>query len=347
MPRFSSPQRLLLLGIALLLLCSQPLWGQLQLGNIIGQVKISRFGAPPEPVMVSLVSRGAILNTSYTDGEGRYGFYGLPPNLYHVVVNDPKYQPVQVETKLNPAISTVNIIQLVLDPVEPSQTGRGPVPQSPASGGNPYLVDVTDYSEDFPKKAVDEFRKALKAEREGKTEEAIRYYHKALQIAPSFYPAHNQLGVAFLQHQDFAAAQAEFEEVIKLNQADTNAYFNLGNVFLLTNRVDDALSVLEEGLRKQPNSGLGKFLLGSAYCRAGRLPEAERALLDAVTLDATLGNAHLELVNVYLRQKRTPEAVSQLKFFLKTFPSDAMAPQARQVLGRLEGAPALPVSKTQ
>ena len=346
MAKLSRPRRLLLRSIALSLLCSQPLWGQLQLGNIIGQVKISRFGAPPEPVMVTLVSRGAILNTSYTDGEGRWGFYSLPPNLYHIVVNDEKYQPVQVESKLNPAISTVNIVQITLNPVEGSRTDTGAGVQPPASGGNPYLVDVADYSQDFPKKAVEEFRKALKADRRGKTDEAMRGYRKAIQIAPNFYPAHNQLGVAFLARQDFAAAQAEFEEVIHLNQADANAYFNLGNVFLLTDHLDDAVRLLEEGLRRQPNSGLGKFLLGSAYRHAGRLPEAERALHDAITFDPTLSRAHLELVNLYLGQKRTPEAVGELKLFLKTFPSDPMATQVRQVLSRLEGAPVQPVSKS-
>ena len=347
MPRFSRPQQLLLPCIAMFLLCAHPLWGQLQLGNIIGQVRISRGAAPAEPVMIALVSRGATVTNTYTDGEGRYGFYGLPSNLYHIVVNDPKYQPVQVEARFNPAISPISIVQLILYPVESSRPDVGSIPQPPASGGNPYLVDVADYAKDFPKKAVDEFQKALKAEQQGKTDEAMRGYRKAIEIAPNFYPAHNQLGVAFLSRQDFAAAQAQFEEVIKLNQTDANAYFNLGNVFLLTDHLDDAVRLLEDGLRKQPNSGLGKFLLGSVYRRAGRLPEAEKALHDAIQFDATLSTAHLELVNLYLREKRTAEAISELRFFLKTFPADPMAPQARQVLSRLEGTSPQPAKASQ
>jgi len=348
MPKFSRPHRLLLPCIALLLLCSNHGWGQAsQAGNIIGQVRIARGGAPPEPVMVTLLSRGAPVNTSYTDGEGRYGFYAVAPNLYHIVVNDSKYQPLQVETKLNPLISPINVVQLVLTPVEASRSDGGFIAQPPASGGNPYLVDVSDYAKDFPKKAVEEFRKALRADQQGKADEAMRGYRKALQIAPNFYPAHNQLGVLFLTRQDFAAAEAEFEEVIQLNQADANAYFNLGNVFLLTGRLEDSVRLLEEGLRKQPNSGLGKFLLGSACYRAGRLAEAERALHDAITFDPTLSRAHLELVNLYLQQKRTPEAVGELRVFLKAFPSDPMATHARQVLSRLEGTPPQPVSKSQ
>lgn len=347
MPRFSRPRQLLLPCIVLFLLCSHPLWGQFQVGNIIGQVRVARIGAPAESVMIALHARGAIVNTAYTDGEGRYGFYGMAPNLYHLIVNDEKYQPLQVETKLVPAISPLNIVNLILYPTEVVNPAPGAIPQPPASGGNPYLVDVSDYSKDFPKQAVDEFRKALKADQRGKTDEAMRGYRKAIQLAPAFYPAHNQLGVAFLARQDFAAAQLEFEEVIKLNQADANAYFNLGNVFLLTGHLDDAVRLLEEGLRRQPNSGLGKFLLGSAYRRAGRLPEAERALHDAITFDSNLSKAHLELVNLYVGQKRTPEAIRELKLFLKTFPADAMAPQARHVLGRLEGAPVQPASKSQ
>lgn len=347
MPKLSGLRRLLLPCGVLLIFTSHSLWGQLQVGNIIGQVRVARGAAPAEPVMITLASRGAIVNTVYTDGEGRYGFYGMAPNLYHLVVNDEKYQPLQVETKLVPAVTPLNIVNLILYPVGAVDPAPGAIPQPPASGGNPYLVDVGDYSRDFPKKAVEEFQKALKAEQRGKHEEALRGYRKAIQLAPNFYPAHNQLGVAFLARQDFAAARVEFEEVIRLNQADANAYFNLGNVFFLTNHLDDAVRLLEEGLRRQPNSGLGKFLLGSAYRRAGRLPEAERALHDAISLDPTLARAHLELVNLYVGQKRTPEAISELKLFLKAFPSDSMAPQARQVLTRLEGAPLQPVSKSQ
>jgi len=287
--------------------------------------------------MVTLLSRGAILNTTYTDGEGRYGFYGMAPNLYHIVVNDSKYQPVQVETKLNPSISPINIVQVILYPVEVSRTDAHSNPQAPASGGNPYLVDVADYSKDFPKKAVEEFQKALKADAQGKIDEAIRGYRKTIEIAPNFYPARNQLGVAFLKQKNFPAAQGQFEEAIKLNQTDANAYFNLGNVLLLTRHYDDAQRLLEEGLRKQPNSGLGHFLLGSVYDRLGKPNEAERALRNAITFDATLSNAHLELVNLYLNQKRTAEAIAELRSFLKAFPADPLAPQAHQVLTRLEG----------
>lgn len=312
---------------------------------MVGQVWVVRGDSPPEPVMVTLQARGITVNSTFTDAEGRFAFYGLPSNLYHILVNDSKYQPVEMQVTVNPAISSMARVQVSLYPVEPSKPET--TTQPPASGGNPYLVDVADYAKDFPKKAVEQFEKALKAEQHGKTDEAIRGYRKAIEIAPGFYPARNQLGVVLLARQDFAAAQAQFEEVIKLNQTDANAYFNLGNVFLLTDHLDDALRLLDEGLRRQPNSGLGKFLLGSAYRRAGRLPEAERALHDAISFDATLSKAHLELVNLYLRQKRIAEAISELKFFLKTFPADPMAPQARQVLSRLEGAPLQPLKASQ
>lgn len=339
---------LLLLCLALSSPSARLLWGQgQQVGSIIGQVRVARGSSPPEPVMIGLQARGITISTVYTDGEGRFSFYGLPGNLYHVLVDDSKYRPVQVETHFNPQISPIAMVQITLYPADPSNPEAGAVPQPPASGGNPYVVDVADYAKDFPKKAVDEFQKALRAEQQGKTDEAMRGYRKAIEIAPNFYPAHNQLGVAFLKQKNFPAAQGQFEEAVKLNQTDGNAYFNLGNVFLLTDRLDDSVRLLEEGLRKQPNSGLGKFLLGSAYGRGGRLPEAERALHDAITFDATLSNAHLELVNLYLRQKRTPEAIGELKFFLKTFPADPMAPQARQVLTRLEGAPLQPAFKSQ
>ncbi len=129
--------------------------------------------------------------------------------------------------------------------------------------------------------------------------------------------------------------------MLRLKQSDTQAYFNLGNVFLLTGHYDDSLRMVNEGLRRQPNSGLGQFLLGSVYDRMGKLPEAERALHDALVIDPSLSRAYLELVNLYLREKRTTEAIGELKFFLKSFPADPLVPKAQQVLSRLEGSASL------
>src|SRR5712692_10399249 len=72
-----------------------PLAGQASGGSIVGQVRIAPGSQLTSRVMVTLLARGAVVNTIYTDDEGRFGFHGLPGNLYHVVINEKNYQPVE------------------------------------------------------------------------------------------------------------------------------------------------------------------------------------------------------------------------------------------------------------
>ena len=322
--------------LLLLLACSQRGSAQVQeLGNIAGQVRIVRGDFPPERVRISLATRGILVNEIWTDNEGKFGFYGLSPNIYHVTISDEKYQPHSEVVKVNPLLMRIYILNIQLYPKPPA---RSDAPAPSVAGGNPYLVDVANFEKQFPKKAVEKFEQGVQRQGEGKTEEAIKRFREALQIAPDFYAARNNLGSIYLGRRDFAAAQVEFEAVLKLNQSDSQACFNLGNLFLLTHRYDEAQRILEEGLRRQPNSALGHLFLGVVLGRTRRWPEAERELDKAQELDSTLSQVPLEFVNLYLSQHRVPEAMAQLKLFLERFPTDPLAPKAREVLARLEGS---------
>src|SRR5207237_7947394 len=142
--------------------------------------------------------------------------------------------------------------------------------------GNPYIVDPADYNRQFPKKAVKEFEQAVEADRQRKPDEAIRHYEKALQIAPNFYQAHNNLGSDYLSKSDFSAARGQFEQAIQLNQSDAAAYFNLSNICILTSELPMARRYLGEGMRRQPDSALGHFIEATINIKLGKLARPHR-----------------------------------------------------------------------
>ena len=240
-------------------------------GNIVGQVRVTRGDFPPERIKVTLVTRGITVGDTWTDSEGKFAFYNLLGNPYHVIIDDEKFQPYSEVVRLDPTLVRTNIITIQLNP---KPAARPDLATPTVTGGNPYLVDATQFDKQFPKKAVERFEKGVRSQAEGKEEEAIIHFREALNLAPDFYAAHNNLGTIYLGRRDFRSAQAEFETVLKLNQSDSQACFNLGNVFLLTQRYDQAESILEEGLRRQPNAALGHLLLGTVLARTNRLREA-------------------------------------------------------------------------
>jgi len=305
-----------------------------QLGKIIANVRVGRGDFLSHPVLISLEMRGSAVTSTYNDEGGRVGFYNLAANEYKITVNDDAYEPFSTTVEVDPTKSPVCFVQITLIPT--ARAKDDPL-ASRVEGSNPFLVDLSDYYRQFPKKTIQEFKKGVEADHHGNQDQAIEHYQKALSISPGFYAAHNNLGTLYLSRQDFNAAQTQFEAALKGNQNDGQAYFNLGNVFLLTRQYDAAEREISEGLRRRPDSAFGLFLQGSLYSRTGQPALAEKSLLNALQFDATMSQAHLQLVNLYVQQKRTPDAIKELEAYLKAFPDTPFSPKARELLKRLLG----------
>jgi tetratricopeptide (TPR) repeat protein len=310
---------------------------QTQLGKIIGTVRVLRGDFPAHPVLVHIEMRGSPISSAYCDDQGRFGFYALVANEYRISVDDDAYEPASETTELNPDVSPMNIVQITLVPR--SNAKKDPLPGR-VGGSNPYLVDPADYYRQFPKKTLKEFDKGVDADHQGKADEAIQHYEKALNYSPDFYPAHNNLGSVYLARGNFDGAKTHFDAALKANQNDVEAYFNLGNLFITTQHYPEAEHQIEEGLQRRPDSPFGHFLQGMLYSHTNRLELAEKSLQSALQLDPKMSQVYLQLVNLYLQQKRTPEAIAQLEAYLKAFPDSPLSPKARESLKRLQGSAA-------
>jgi tetratricopeptide (TPR) repeat protein len=308
------------------------------LGNVVGHIAVLRGDSPPERILVTLEVRGAPMDSVYTDSSGTFGFHNLGPDPYYVVINDDHYDSMRRLVVVDGSMQSPTVyLEITLVPKQKakadSETG------AKSKGSNPDMIDVRDYADKFPKKAVKEFEKGVSADAEGKADDAIRHYLKAIAIAPEFYVAHNNLGSDYMSKSDFADARREFEQVVKLNQSDANAYFNLSNVCMLTGDMAEAQRFLDEGLRRQPDSAFGQFLLGTLNLRTKKPALAEIALLRAIQLDPTKAQYRLQLVNLLLQQGRKDAAAAQLRELLTTLPDSSYATQARQVLQKLDAKP--------
>ena len=302
-------------------------------GSILGQVFIAPGRELSSPVLITITNHGAIIYRNYSDNEGHFGVNGLPASVFHVTVNDEAYQPVDQEVRIDSVTSaSMQIVNLYLIP---RKTDKPQVPAA-SKGGNVHLIDSTKYTQQVPKAAQKEYDRGVKSDGAGKADEAIRHYTKAIELAPEYYEARNNLGSAYLANSQFPEAQEQFEKVIQANPSDASAYFNLANLYLLKSQYQQCGEWVERGLRREPDSAFGHFLEGSLYSRTGKVSEAESALRRSLELDPFMSKGHLALVNLYMQQRRNNDAASELRLFLKNFPEDPFAPKAKQVLQRLE-----------
>jgi TolA-binding protein len=299
--------------------------------TLVGQLRVTRLGSPPMRILVRLERSGAQVGESYSDPEGKFSFDDLPGNLYHVIVRQEGYHSVELPVDINPSTQHLVYVHIELVPDEKNEAV-----QSTLKGSNSAMVDESSLVEKFPKDAKKQYEKGTKAQREGKSLQAIEHYEKALEIAPEMYFARNNLASLYLENQRFGEAEAELKKVIAENQADANAYFNLANVYLLTGRLNEAADSIQEGLQRQPRSAFGEFLMGTMLVKKGNAREAEERFRVALNADPGLANAHLALVNLYIRQNRNAEAVQELSLFLKQSPESPFAPHARELLKKLQ-----------
>ena len=98
---------------------------------------------------------------------------------------------------------------------------------------------------------------------------------KALNIEESSSLAHSALGSIYLRRTQYDLAMSELERAIELNPNDTQSQRQLGSVMLYSGRKDEAIYWLESALRLNPQFSLGAFmLLGQAYYLDERYQDA-------------------------------------------------------------------------
>lgn len=138
-------------------------------------------------------------------------------------------------------------------------------------------------------RAITEHNVATAFQEEGRLDEAIAGYRRALAIQPDYAPAFNNLGTALVAKDDLAGAVRAFRESLRLQphsaSAQTllaDALYDLGSALVVQGAFGDAEAALREALALKPGVAEAHNNLGIALASAGRLDEAiaewERAL---------------------------------------------------------------------
>ena len=120
--------------------------------------------------------------------------------------------------------------------------------------------------------------------RQGKIEEAISYYRRALQLRPDPYTCYD-LGLALATQGHLDEAIRQYEEALRLKPHYVEAHNNLGSALLQQGHLDAAIHHYEEALSLHPDQADTHFNLGLALAQQGRLEEAEKHFSEAVRLN--------------------------------------------------------------
>ena len=299
-----------LAGFALLLLNTSVIHAAVPEHTISGTFISENGEVSCDQCLISLLASGARpVATTYLDLGGRFTFRGVPRGSYTIHAEIRGFEDVNqiVEARDNLGLDSNVTVKLVR---------KG----SQARSGNGNIVNVSEFLEIYPKKAVEAFRKGFDYRKQKKNEEAMKWLETAIQIAPTFYQAHNELGLVYREVGRVDDAEREFLQAHELNNTNVEPLLNLTSLYLDENKPERAVTTGEEAVKVNSHSASAFFNLGLALYKAALLDRAEAALKKALELAPKMPSARLMLANVYLKLLRYDSVLDQLNSYIAENP---------------------------
>lgn len=142
-------------------------------------------------------------------------------------------------------------------------------------------------------------------------ESALEPLQRALEIAPGFARAHDEIGRSLLMLKRLDEAISCFEKALTLDPASASVERHLAQALLLAGRSEDADRVLERGFTRSPERK--RLLAAALHQRAGRFRESEPLLREVLAVDADDVNALRMLARVAEKAGHLDEAERLLR----------------------------------
>ncbi|MFH1878135.1 MAG: tetratricopeptide repeat protein, partial [Candidatus Omnitrophota bacterium] len=139
-------------------------------------------------------------------------------------------------------------------------------------------------------------------EGEGRVEEAVALWKKAIQIRPDYSEAYNNLAVTYAGMKRYKEAAEMFEKAIKLDPGIPELYNNAGNVYLNLGRGEEARASYEKAIALNPYYADAYFNMSRMCYNEGRYGQAVRDCDMAVRYGYKVEPGYLEEIKKYRKK---------------------------------------------
>jgi tetratricopeptide (TPR) repeat protein len=195
--------------------------------------------------------------------------------------------------------------------------------EKPSDAIRSYLESLQ--IEEFPEVHV---RLGYTLASEGKTEEAIFHFHRALEMQPQLVDARVNLGILLVRKGMTEEARKQYLTALRYAPEQAEAHFSLGNLYLREGKLEDARRHLTEAVQANPGHAGARTNLGVTLGRQGNIQEAIGELEKAVALKPDSTEARENLAKAYWVAGKGSNALRELAALKKQDPSMAKRLQA-------------------
>jgi tetratricopeptide (TPR) repeat protein len=279
--------------------------------------------SPPAVASVSIF-RVASPYTSSTlsDETGRFTFRKLEPGAYTVAVFEPSRGEARQTIEVGPSNADARgRISLTIQLKDSDFVFADAMRRR-------HSVDAKQLA--VPEKALREYQDAQKDLERHDTPSAIRRLEHAVELAPQFSAAWNNLGTIAYQMRKFLRAEECFREALAQDPQAYEPLVNLGGVLVNLHKLDEAWDYNLHAVLVRPNDALANAQLGMTYFELGNFELAEKYLARAREIDpAHFSHPQLLLAEIHLRRGDNRAAAADLEEFLKYHPDWPKAAEMR------------------
>jgi len=143
----------------------------------------------------------------------------------------------------------------------------------------------------------------------GLLDEAMSDYEKAIQLKPDYADAYSNQGIAHQAKGQLQEAISSYDIAIQLKPDCAEAYSNRGNVLKDLSRLDDAVASYEKAIELKPDFASAYSGIGIVLQELGRFDDAVACYKRAIDLNPSFSEAFSNLGNALQELERLGDAI--------------------------------------
>ncbi len=173
------------------------------------------------------------------------------------------------------------------------------------------------------RRAITENNLGTALQEDGRFEEAVERYTRALALDPGYTPALNNLGTALRAAGRVDEAVAVYGQALAQNADSAGLHYNLANALMAQGQTSAAIAEYRKALAANPRFVDAHNNLGRALAAEGNVDDAIASFREATALDERSVLAHSNLGNALASKGAVDEAVVSLRRSIALAPGHA------------------------
>ena len=274
-----------------------------------------------------------------TNKKGEYFYMGIPMGVYRIVIRAEGYQ-ADSATNVRPTLAEHFELDFELKPGNQETKLSFEMSDEEIEALKKKRAE-SEKQRQVSKGVKEAFDAGLALAQEGKNEEALAQYQKALamDVNQPYILANMAQALAGLGRNEEAISS--YEQAIALNPDDANFYTNMGVILGKMGKTAESEEAFEKAVAMNPAAAATIFFnLGATLVNMGNTNGAAAAFRKSVQADPNYAEAHYQLgICLSASPATIPEAVEAFQKYVEIGENQEQVEVAKQLIEALKAMP--------